>query len=139
MGNLTIDATKVHIIQAPAEALWTGPIGETGTAGEYYRLNTTTGKMENGNGTSTTELGSIAGILIDSVATANLAGTVVLLGSKALIDLGDALDGLAYDAAVYIGDTDATLSDTAGTSSRVVGRVYGLWNGASVDKVLYLA
>lgn len=139
MANLTIDASTVRIVQAADTALWTGPIGETGTGGEYYRLNTSTAKMENGNGTTTTELGNIAGILMDSVATANLTGTVVLLGSKALISLGDALDALAYDAPVYIGNTDATLSDTAGTESRVVGYVYGLFNGATVDKVLYLA
>lgn len=139
MANLTIDASTVRIIQAPAEAIWNGPIGETGTGGEYYRPNTSTGKMENGNATTTTELGNIAGILIDSVATANLAGTVLLLGTKSLVSLGDALDALAYGAPVYIGDTDATLSDTAGTVSRVVGYVYPLWNGATADKVLYLA
>lgn len=139
MANLTIDATKVRLVKGADTALHTGPVGETGTGGEYYRLNTSTGKLENGNGTTTTELGNIAGILLDSVATANLTGTIALLGSKAILDLGDALDALAYGAPVYIGDTDATLSDTAGTVSRVVGYVIPAWNSTTADKLLYLA
>lgn len=138
MGNLTIDATKVSLVRGSDEVLHTGPMGEAANGGQYVRLNTSTGKLEKGNGTSTTELGTTAGILLDTVSTVNMPGTMVLLGSKAILDLGDALSGLAFDAPVYIGDTDGTLSDTAGTVSRVVGRVIPGWGATTADKLLQL-
>lgn len=139
MADLTIDATKVRLVRGSDNALMTAPVGETGTAGEYYRPNTSTGKLENGNATTTTELGNIAGILLDSVPTANLTGTIALLGSKAILDLGDALTSLAYGAPVYVSDTDAGLADAAGTVSRVAGYVWPAWNSTTADKLLYLA
>ena len=138
MGNLTIDATNVRLVRGGDTALFTGPVGEAATAGQYFRLNTSTGKLEKANGTSTTELGTVAGIMLASVTPVNFPGTIALLGSKAILDLGEALASLAFDAAVYIGDTDATLSDTAGTSSRVVGRVVPGWNSTTADKLLML-
>lgn len=138
MGNLTVDASKVRLVRGSDEVLVTGPMGEAATGGQYVRLATATGKIEKGNGTSTTELGTVAGILIDSVATVNLTGSFVKLKSGAIMDLGEALAALAFDAPVYIGDTDGTLSDTAGTASRVVGRVYPGWNATVADKLLML-
>lgn len=140
MANLTIDATTVHLVRGGGEVLLTAPMAEAGTGGQYFRLNTTSGKLEKGNGLSTTELGTVAGVLLDSVPTVGLTGTIVLLKSNAIIDLGNALDGLAFDAPIYIGDTDATLSDTAGTSSRVVARVVPGFNTSATtpDKLAML-
>jgi len=97
------------------------------------RLNTTTGKLEHGNGTTTGELGNTWGILIDSVGLSD-AGTIALTG--AIIDVGDALSALAMDDPVYIGDTDSTLSTTAGTVSRVVARVIPGFGSVTADKLL---
>jgi hypothetical protein len=138
MTDLTIDATKVRLVRHGNNDLETGPVGETGTAGEYYRLNTTTGKLENGNATTPTELGRIAGILLDSVPTANLTGTIVLAGSGAIIDLGDALDALAFNAPVYVSDTDGKIADSAGTEEKIIGRVVPGWNATTADKLLQL-
>lgn len=139
MANLTIDATKVRLVRADAEDLLTAPVGEAGMAGQYYRLNTTTGKLEKGNGSSAAELGNVAGILIESVPTVNLTGTIALLDSNAILDLGEALAALAFNAPVYVSDTDATLADTAGTVSRVAGRVVPGWaSGGTADKLFAL-
>lgn len=140
MTALTIDPTKVRLVRHGNNDLVTAPVGETGTAGEYYRLNTTTGKLENGNATTPTELGRVAGILLDSVPTANLTGTIVLAGSGAILDLGDALNGLAFNAPVYVSDTDAGLADAAGTEEKIIGRVIPGFNTSSStpDKLLML-
>ncbi len=53
------------------------------------------------------------------------------------------LDGFtfsqAYDAAIYVADTDGRIGDAAGTVSTVIGRVVPAWNqrqGTAADKVL---
>lgn len=141
MADLVIDATLVRLVRADAEDLFTAPVGEAGTAGQYFRLNTTTGKLEKGNGTSAAELGSLAGVLIESVATVNLTGTIALLDSNAILDLGEALAALAFDDPVYVSDTDATLASAAAdaTVDRIVGRVIPGWaSGGTADKLFAL-
>ena len=51
MADLVIDASTVRLVRGSDEVLYTGPVGETGLGGEYYRLNTTTAYLENGNAT----------------------------------------------------------------------------------------
>jgi hypothetical protein len=138
MGNLTIDATAVRLVRGSDEVLLTAPMGEAGTAGQYFRLNTTTGKLEKGNGTTTGEVGTVGGILLDTVATINLTGTIALRGSKAILDLGEAVAALAFDASVFLSDTDATLADTAGTVSTVLAKVVPGWNATTADKLVML-
>ena len=70
--------------------------------------------------------------------TARLTGTIALLKSAAILDLGEALAALAYGAPVYLSDTDATLGTTAGTVSIVVGHVTPGWNATVADKLLIL-
>lgn len=136
MANLTV--TTCRLVRGSDEVLLTAPVAEVGTQGMYFRLNTTTGKLEKGNGTSAGELGNIGGALLDDVTPISMTGTIVLADSNAIIDLGDALDALAFDAPVFIGDTDGTLSDTAGTVSRKYGDVIpGFGNASGVaDKLL---
>lgn len=138
MANLTVDATLIRLVRGSDEVLLTAPMGEAGTAGQYFRLNTTTGKLEKGNGSTTTEVGTVGGVLLDSVATVNLTGTIAIRGSKAILDMGEALASLAFDAPVYLSDTDATLADSAGTVSTVIGRVVPGWNATTADKLLML-
>lgn len=135
-GELTI--TKCHLVKGDEDAVLTKPVGETGTQGQYYRLNTSSGKLEKGNGSSTTELGNVAGLLLDDVATANLTGSIVLLDSNAIVDLGEALAGLNFNVPIYVSDTDATLATSAGTSSRIVGRVVPGFSNTTPDKLLML-
>jgi hypothetical protein len=136
MANLTI--TSVRLVRGSDEVLITGPVGEVATAGQYFRLNTTTGKLEKGNGTTTGEVGTIGGVILTAVATINLTGSIAKRKSGAILDLGEALAAMAFDAPVYLSDTDATLADTAGTVSTVIGRVVPGWNATTADKLLLL-
>ena len=55
--------------------------------------------------------------------------------------VGFALTALAYDAIVYLSDTDKKLADAAGTVSTIVGRVIPVpatTLGTAYDKVLFI-
>jgi hypothetical protein len=43
---------------------------------------------------------------------------------------------MAFDADVYLSDTDGTLATTAGTTSLVVGTVVPGWAATTADKLL---
>lgn len=136
MTNLAV--TKCRLVRGSDEVLLTAPMAEASTVGQYNRLNTTTGFLEKGNGSSAGELGTVAGVLLDAEPLIGLTGSIVLLKSNAIIDLGEALAALAFDASVFVSDTDATLADTAGTVSRIVGKVVPGFAGTTADKLLML-
>lgn len=133
MTDLVIVPGDVHLVRATESEILCRPHGELGTAGMYYRQNTTTGYLEKGKATTAAELGTVGGILIED-AEAGKAVTIALPG--AIVDLGDALTSLAYGASVYVSDTDATLADAAGTVSRRIGTVIGIFGATTGDKVL---
>ena len=134
-GELTITAADVHLVRASDNELMTGPMGEAGTAGQYFRQNTTTGVFNHGNASSSTELGGVYGLLIDT-AGVSMTGTIALPG--AIVDLGDALSGAAFDAPIYVSDTDSAIATSAGTTSRVVGRVIPAFGNTTADKLLLI-
>lgn len=140
MANLTLDASKVRLVRGSDEVLLTAPMLEAGTAGQYFRLATATSKLEKGNATSAGEVGTVGGILLDSVPTIGQTGTIVLRGSKAIVDLGEAVAGIAWDGSVFLSDTDATLADSAGTVSTVIAKVVPGWNNPSgvADKLVMM-
>jgi len=59
---------------------------------------------------------------------------------EGLVDLGDAIAALAFNAKVYLSDTAGALADAAGTVSHVVGRVVakGGTNSTTPYKLLRL-
>ena len=59
------------------------------------------------------------------------------LKGPCVLDVGDALSGIAYGVSVFLSDTDGTLADAAGTVSTVVGKVVAGWAG-SAKKLLRL-
>lgn len=130
MATLTVTAARVAAVKE-IEA-FCGPAAEAITAGQYVRLNTTNGKVELGNGTSTTENRS-GGIALNSAA----AGETVKVLRKGWLDMGDALTDLTYDDDVFLSDTDGVLADTAGTASKIVGTVVPAWgHPTTADKLL---
>lgn len=130
MANLTIDASKVRLIEAyeahpiPAEVAV--------TAGQMVKISTTTAKANLALATTAPNARTV-GMAITSTDRQPSAPTVVRRG---LIDLGSALDALAYDAIIYLSDTAGTLSDTAGTSSKAIGTVWALYGETTPSKVL---
>jgi len=131
MATLTVTAARVALVEQIEK--FSGPAAEAITAGQYVRYNTTSGKIELGNGTDTTENRS-GGIALNS---AGIGETVTVL-RKGIVDLGDALGDLTYDDDVFLSDTDGVLADTAGSASKIVGTVVPIWGHTTADKALRL-
>lgn len=121
-------AGSIHIVESIQQK--TLPATEAIVAGAPVRINTD-GKWTNANGTTTGEA-RVWGIATRSAA-AGEAVTAVRRGT---------LDGYtfsqAYDAAIYLSDTDGRLADAAGTVSTVIGRVVPgtAVVGSTYDKLL---
>lgn len=135
MANIALTtADRVEVVGFPVIQL-TVPAAEAITAGAPVRLDTSTGKFTNANGTTTGEA-RVFGIATRTVA----AGEALTVVRKGILD-GFALSGMNYDAAVYLSDTDGRLADAAGTVSTVVGRVVpgtSVTLGTSYDKLLFV-
>jgi hypothetical protein len=131
MANIAVaTADRVEVVGFPSSQL-TLPAGEAISAGAPVRIDTA-GKFTNSNGTTAPEA-RVWGIATRTVA-ANEPLTAVRRGI---------LDGFtfsqAYDAAIYLSDTDGRLADAAGTVSTAIGRVIPGWSqllGAAASKLL---
>jgi hypothetical protein len=122
-------AGKIDIVESIQQMSL--PAEEAIVAGAPVRIGSS-GGFTNSNGTTTTE-NDLWGIATVSAA-ANEPVTAVRRGI---------LDGFtfsqAYNAAIYVSDTDGRLGDAAGTASKVVGRVVPAWSqrlGTAADKLL---
>lgn len=130
MATLTVTVVRpVAVIEQI-----TGPAGEALTAGQWARLNTSTGKIELGKATTLAEAAD-GGIALSAAAV----GSPVTLVTQGLVDLGDALGDLAYGATVFLSDTDGTLADATGTQTKKVGTVVPAWGSTTADKLLRVA
>jgi hypothetical protein len=135
MANISVvTAGKMSVMEPIDQA--TGVAAETIAAGAPVRLDTSLGTYANGNGTTAPEA-RVIGIALRSV----IAGEALTILKRGLLD-GFDLSGLAYDAAVYVSDTDARLADAAGTVTLIVGRVvpgHAQSLGVAPDKLLRVA
>lgn len=135
MADLALrTANKVEIVGMTVEQ-YTGVAAEAIAAGSPVRFDTSTGLLTPANGTSAGEA-RVVGLATRLAA----AGEAVTFVKRGILD-GIAIDALAYDAAVYLSDTDGTLASTAGTVSTIVGRVFPAHAqtlGTAPDKVLYV-
>lgn len=123
-------AGKIHIVESIQQK--TLPAAEAIVAGAPVRIDTSTGKFTNANGTSAGEA------RVWGIATASVAANAPITAIRRGI-----LDGFTfsqnYDAAIYLSDTDGRLADAAGTVSTIVGRVVpgtATTLGTSYDKLL---
>lgn len=134
MAALTVVAADVALATKGGEVheIITAPAAEVITAGQIVRWDTSTGKLALGNGTTAPE-SQIVGVAVTEANQANVTITAV---RKGVVDLGDALDALAFNAVVYASDTDGTLGDAAGTVSKVVGEVIPAFGATTADKLL---
>jgi hypothetical protein len=134
MAALTVVAADVALATKGGESheIITAPAAEAITAGQIVRWTTTTGTLALGNGTTAPE-SQIVGV---AISEANQAGITITAVRKGVVDLGDALDALAFNAVVYASDTDGTLGDAAGTVSKVVGEVIPAFGATTADKLL---
>ncbi len=132
MANLTITAAEVSPVRSERQI--TAPAIEAIDAGEWVRIDTSSGKLALGNGTDAAE--SRDGFI--SLTTAIAGETVTAVGKGSIIEVGDALAALTYDDDIYLSDTDGTLADSAGTVSKIVARVFPAFGATTADKLLEL-
>lgn len=92
----------------------------------------TDGTVTPANGTDATEANFQGFAVIES----DRVGQAITVIREGVVDLGEALVGLAPGAPIYLSDTDGTLGTTAGTVSTVVGRVEPGWGGLTADLLL---
>jgi hypothetical protein len=110
----------------------TAPAAEAITAGAPVRVDATTGRWTNANGTA-------AGEAATHIAWKTAAAGENVTGVRNCIVDGYVLDALAYGAVVYVSDTDGRLDTVAGTVSAIAGRVvpvYATLLGVAADKAL---
>lgn len=133
MANLSlVTANRVEVVEALIQM--TLVAAEAIAAGQAVRIDTN-GKFTKANGSAAGEA-RIYGLAAHTV----IAGEPVTAIRKGVMD-GVDVSGLAYDAVVYLSDTDGTLADAAGTVSTVVGRVIpgtSVTLGTSPDKLLFV-
>lgn len=135
MAALTITAARVGLVKTDSEHQMTGPAGAAITAGQYVRQDATTGRFIPGAATNAGTLGTSGGIAIES---ASIGSPVTIARPGAWVDLGDALDALAFDAPVYVNDAAGSLGDAAGTTSKIIGYVRAGFAATTADKLLEL-
>lgn len=126
-----VTANKVNIVESIKQL--TAPAVEAITAGMAMRLDTATGKFTKAKATDAAEA-RVKWIAVKTVAI----GEAVTGIENGVMD-GYDLSGLAYDAPVYLSDTDGRLADAAGTVSTVIGRVIpgtATTLGTALDKLL---
>lgn len=127
--NRSLDMVKYPAANDQA----TYPAAEAIVAGAPVRLDTANGRWTNANASSTTE-NRATHIAMRTVG----AGESVTGVRRCTVD-GYVLDALAYDAPVYISNTDGRLADAIGTTTVMVGRVvpgFATTLGTAADKLL---
>lgn len=130
MPDLTVVPTAVGAIRI--DELMTLPAAAATAKGAYVYRDAN-GKLAKGDASAAASAGK-GGINIETATAANETISAIV---KGLVDLGNALDGVAIGATVYLSDTDGgILGTTAGTNSLAVGTVYPIWTGSTVNKVL---
>lgn len=133
MAVITVDENEVAPVLVFEQV--TGPVNEAVLAGQYTRINTTTGMRQLGNGTNSTEVGVWAGIAMRSAES----GGAITFVRRGIISLGPtALSALAYGANVFLSDTDGMLDTAAGTVSTVIGKVVPGYGSTTPDKLLFV-
>jgi hypothetical protein len=127
----------ISIVKKPAHNdQANGIAAEAITAGAPVRLDTTTGRFTNANGSSAAEA------RVTHIATRTVAAGEGMTGVRNCTLEGFVLDALAYDAAVFLSDTDGRLDTVAGTTPVTLGRVvpgFATTLGTAADKLLDVA
>lgn len=145
MADLTIAAADVHLVRSGDEHQHTAPCLEAILAGEYMRLDPSTGKWVKGNATSEAEIG-------DGYFPVNSAAIgEALTGYKrpTLVEVGAALAGLNFGDKVYVSGTDGKFADanvgarekqTVTISGSPTGGTFTLtFNGQTTSAIAYNA
>jgi hypothetical protein len=135
MADLTIVAARVALVRGDDEHQETAPASAAIDAGSLCYIDTN-GKWAEADADTAAQVNGHWGIAINTATTANEAITCAMKDS--LLDLGDALDALAFNAPVYASNVAGNIGDAAGTTSQIVGRVVPGWGSTTPDKLLQI-
>jgi hypothetical protein len=108
MTDLVIAAADVRPVRISAEHFHTAPALETFNAGQYIRLDPSTGKFRKGNATSAEEIGD--GYFAGNSAV-NIGDPVTGYKYPCLFEVGAALAGMNFGARIYLSATDGAFAD----------------------------
>lgn len=108
MTDLVIAAADVHPVLIGDPHKLTAPALELFNAGQYIRLDPSTGQFAKGNATSLAEIGD--GYFAGNSAT-YVGEPVTGYKHPCIFDVGDALSALNFGDKVYVSATDGTFSD----------------------------
>ncbi|MFZ6028032.1 MAG: hypothetical protein ACOYYS_09980 [Chloroflexota bacterium] len=126
-----VTANRLRVVETLEQM--TLPAAEAITAGMSVRIDTSTGKFTKANATTTAEKRAY-GMATKTVA----AGQAVTAVRKGVVD-GYDISSLAYDAEVFLSDTDGMPADAAGTIEKKIATVIAGTSttlGTAYDKLL---
>jgi len=126
MAALTVSSVRPVVVVEQ----FTAPAGVAITAGQMVTVDGTTGKLALAGATAS----GVFGVALHKAA----AGEPVTVLLQGVVDIGDALDGLGYNAPVYAGASGG-LDDTGATGSAIVGNVIPGFGHTTPDKLLRVA
>jgi len=130
MADLTITPASVAPVRIDEQR--SGPTAVAMEAGVVVYVDSN-GKYALANGNAAPQAVA-AGITLEKATT---AGETVTVMRKGLLDVGNALSALAFQAPVYLSNTSGgILGDGAGSVSLVVGTVVPVWGATTADKLL---
>lgn len=111
----TTTRAAVHVVRSDEQ--FTATAASPVTAGAPVRLDAN-GKFVSAQA-DTSANANVYGVAVETV----LAGFAVTAIRRGIVDYDTRLDAVAFAAPVYLSNTAGTLSDTAGTTSVLIGRV----------------
>lgn len=91
----------------------------------------TDGTVTPANGTDTTE-NNIEGF---ATIESDHVGQAITVVREGLLDIGDALSGVAIGAKLFVSDTDGQIATAAGSASMIIGRCVPAWGSLTSDKL----
>jgi hypothetical protein len=118
MANLAVTASEVSLVRNDPDDQITLPANVVLDKGTHVKIDGTTGHWVKAIDTDVATTQTY--ITIESAIAAGYTVTAI---RKGIIDLGDALSGLAYGARVWASATAGVLADAATAASAAVGEV----------------
>lgn len=132
MADLTIDATAVALVRVEGEdGLLTGPANAAIDAGKFAAPGTN-GKIAAQAGAAT--VGDNGGGV--AINTAKVANQSISILKRGIVNLGTALDGLAYGAAVFTSANAGSLADATAANQVQIGEVVPGYGSTTPGKLL---
>lgn len=131
MAVVTVTAARVRPVAIIHEE--TKPAAVTITRGQIVTQDAN-GKWVLALATTIANAGTIRGIALKDV----IAGQSLTVLRMGLIDIGDGMTALAFNATLFLSDTSGAIDTAAGTGSYILGYVDSAWAATAADKLMFV-